>query len=177
MIKILNNIYILIGLSLIACEDNVSVSNSSIFQYENQLEKDTNVIVCGNFNVYKKLNRLKVTKNCIEAYLYFKFRSLDFEKRKEKNYSFNDKILFDSIPEVLIFQKGPVPFFCSDISIANAEIPKVYVAIKGDLRFTLIKKDQLLIYAENFKCYSAQLKDTIILQDTILCNLKYNNPG
>jgi len=41
----------------------------------------------------------------------------------------------DSILKYLVYEHGPIPYFCSDIIVVNAEAPAILTPIAGEIKY------------------------------------------
>ena len=129
--------FILIILSLllsVSCSrsNKQRTHNFSIIDCES-FSSDSTLQFCGFFSFIKEIQPdLAETSFFPKIYLSF---HLPMEYVQNSNTGEIALSKNDSILKYLVYEHGPIPYFCSDIIVVNAEAPAILIPIDGEIQY------------------------------------------
>lgn len=164
--------YILLILSLqifFSCNTRNKIQlNSKINSDCKLMLSDSTIQFCGFFNIIKEIRPDSNSKDYFPK-IYLSFHLPDEYIQNNNNGEIQIKES-DSILNYIVFEHGPMPYFCSDILVVNAEEPTTIRPIHGKIKYhyqaTPCKTMQIVFNNIKFE-KSKFLPSHYVLNDTV----------
>lgn len=129
---------------------------------------DSGLIVCHFFNLYKPLG-IEADSLITLSFVHINLEALDVIESPQGVIEGNE---LQNVLEFMFFHQGPLPYFCSDIEIVNAEVPDIVKPTSGKIIYKFIESDsfnELELLLINIEAEDTRsLPSGFILSDTIV---------